>query len=155
MLLAPLLLPGWMDPAVLILNQQDKMWLVLHHKFQFRGFTDTQEQWIAKTSGGTYRNLTCSMHRPHLRNQNSSDSLQYILPPSGGRSCSFKKQHWENDKATRSCHELLTNYLGSLLQPRVWASPCHESPECQTLSKCKRWEGRFLLQPGHSKTPWQ
>lgn len=26
-------LPGWMDPAILTLNQQDKMCLVLHHKF--------------------------------------------------------------------------------------------------------------------------
>lgn len=29
----------------------------------------------------------------------------------------------KNGKATRSCHELLKNYLGSLQLPRVWAFP--------------------------------
>ena len=147
-LLASEPLPGWMGPASLILNQQDKICLVLHLQFQLRGFTNSQAWWRARTSWGTHRNLICSMHRPHLRNQNSPDSRQQSLPAWGGRICSCEKQCWQNGKAMRACHELLKNY-------KSLGIPHQKSPEIQTLSKFKRLWERFLFQPGPFETHWK
>lgn len=73
--------------------------------------------------GNTQKSHLQHTHRPRLRNQSSPDSLRYSLSALHGRSCSSEKQRWQNGKATRSCHELLKNYLGSLQLPRVWAFP--------------------------------
>lgn len=145
---------GWMDPAVLTLNWQDEICLVLHHKFQLRGFTDCQARWRARTLWGTQRNLICSTHRSQLTNPSSPESLQYSLPAWGGRICSFEKQGWQNGKAARSCHELLKNYLGSLQLPSL-GIPHQKASEFQTLFKLKRLQEKFLLQPGRSKTHWK